>query len=133
MGDIVRRNCLLKQVIEEEAERTEIQETLFLDVRHPSVLFSKSNCIENEDVSSYYMTLRKREDTATCKRRHYIALCAERILEGNCGLSGLLRGVVISHRRFGTTYLSHLQVSKPEDRADRLYRNVGEILPLLAE
>jgi hypothetical protein len=121
MGDMVCRNCLLKHVIEGEAQRTEIQGTLFLDVRHSSVLFSKSNCIENEDVSSYYITLRKREDTANCKRKHYIALCGELILEGNCGLSGLLRGVVISHRRFGTTYLSHLQISKPEERADRLY------------
>ena len=91
MGDIVRRNCLLKQVIEGEAEGTEIQGTLTLDVRHPSVLFSKSNCIEDEDVSSYYMTLRKRKDTAICKRKHYVALCEELILEGKCALYGLLR------------------------------------------
>jgi hypothetical protein len=28
-----------------------------------------------KDISSYWMTLRKREDTANRKRKHYIALC----------------------------------------------------------
>ena len=73
----MRRNCLLKQVIDGEAEETEIQGTPFIDVRHRSVLFTKSNCIDDEDVSSYYMTLRKRENTANCKRKHYSALCGE--------------------------------------------------------
>jgi hypothetical protein len=98
MGDIVRRSCLLKQVIEGKAEGTEIQGRLFLDVRHPSVLFSKSNCIEDEDVSSYHMTLRKRENTANCKRKHYIALSAELILEGNYALSRLFRNFLPTFR-----------------------------------
>jgi hypothetical protein len=54
------------------------------------------------------------------------------------------RVVAISYRIFGTTYRSHRQVSriqilldpfgflKPEDGTDRLFRNVGKILPLLA-
>jgi len=44
--------------------------------------------------------------------------------------------VVISSRRFGTTYMSHIQVSKmffltPEDGTDRLSRNISKKLPLL--
>jgi hypothetical protein len=55
--------------------------------------------------------------------------------------SGLLRSgkVVICYRRFGTTYLSPLKGSTifkilgpltPEDRTDRLSKNVGKKLPL---
>jgi len=46
------------------------------------------------------------------------------------------RVVVISYRRFGTTYQSHPQGSRgplnPEDGTDKLSRNVGKKLPLLA-
>jgi len=47
------------------------------------------------------------------------------------------RVVVISYRRFGTTYRSHLQgpifgFLNPEDGRDSLSRNVGKKLPLLA-
>jgi len=45
------------------------------------------------------------------------------------------RVVVISYRRFETTYPSHVQgVKNPkdEDGTDRLSRNVGKKLPLLA-
>jgi hypothetical protein len=35
-----------------------------------------------KDISSYWMTLRKREDTGNRKRKHYIALCEELPLEG---------------------------------------------------
>jgi len=43
------------------------------------------------------------------------------------------RVVVISRRRFGTNYRSIFSVFlTPEDGADRLLRNVGNKLPLLA-
>jgi hypothetical protein len=46
------------------------------------------------------------------------------------------RVVVISYRRFGTTYRSQRQwffgFLNPEDGTDKLYRNVGKKLPLLA-
>jgi len=43
------------------------------------------------------------------------------------------RVMVISYRRFGTNYRSHLQWTIiPEDGADRLSRKVGKKLPLLA-
>jgi len=34
-----------------------------------------------EDLSSYWMTLRKREDIGILNRKHYIALCGELALE----------------------------------------------------
>jgi hypothetical protein len=48
------------------------------------------------------------------------------------------RVVVISYRRFGTTYRSRLQVSRissfiPEDGTDMMSRNVGKKLPLLVQ
>ena len=36
---------------------------------------------EEKDVSSYWITLRKRENTVNWKRKHYIALCGELVLE----------------------------------------------------
>jgi hypothetical protein len=42
---------------------------------------------EEEDVSSYWMTLRKRKDTLHCKRKHQIALCGELALEKATDLS----------------------------------------------
>ena len=36
---------------------------------------------EEEDVSSYWMTLRKREGTVHWKKKHWIAVCAEQALE----------------------------------------------------
>jgi hypothetical protein len=36
---------------------------------------------QEKDVSSYWMTLRKRQDTGNLKRKHYIALSVERALE----------------------------------------------------
>jgi len=42
------------------------------------------------------------------------------------------RVVVISYRRFETTYRFHLQGSTPEIWSERLSRNVGEKLLLLA-
>jgi hypothetical protein len=40
---------------------------------------------EKEDVSSYWMTLRKREDKGNWKWKHYIALCWEFVLEKHNG------------------------------------------------
>ena len=42
---------------------------------------------EEEDVSSYYMTLRKGEDTGNWKIEHYMALCGELALEEATDLS----------------------------------------------
>jgi hypothetical protein len=36
---------------------------------------------DGEDESSYWMTLRKQEDTVNWKRKHYIALCGKLALE----------------------------------------------------
>jgi len=36
---------------------------------------------KEEYVSSYWTTLRKREDTENLKREHYVALCGEFVLE----------------------------------------------------
>jgi hypothetical protein len=53
IGHILRRNCLLKHVIEGKIEgRIEVTER------------------RGEDVSSYWMTLRKREDTGHLNRKH---------------------------------------------------------------
>jgi hypothetical protein len=41
----------------------------------------KGNEDKKEDLSSYWMTLRKREDSRILKRKHYIALCGELALE----------------------------------------------------
>jgi hypothetical protein len=49
LGNILRRNCLLKHVIEEKIGRTEDEE---------------------EEVSSYWITLRKRKEIRTSKREH---------------------------------------------------------------
>ena len=48
IGRILRRNCLLKHVIEGKMGQE----------------------YDEEGVSSYYMTLRKRKDTRTCNRNH---------------------------------------------------------------
>jgi hypothetical protein len=42
---------------------------------------------DREEVSSYWMILRKRVDTANLKRKHYIALCGEFTLEEAMELS----------------------------------------------
>jgi len=47
LGNILHRNCLLKQVIEEKKGRTDDEE---------------------EDVSSYWITLRKRKETGNSKK-----------------------------------------------------------------
>jgi hypothetical protein len=44
-----------------------------------------------------------------------------------------LRVLVVSHRRFGTTYRSNLQWLTLEDGTDRLSRNIGNKLLLFAE
>jgi len=36
---------------------------------------------KKEDVSSYWITLRRKEGTGTWKRKHYIVLCGESVLE----------------------------------------------------
>ena len=36
---------------------------------------------KEEDVSSYWMNLEKREDTVNCKGKHKIAVCGEKSLE----------------------------------------------------
>jgi hypothetical protein len=50
--------------------------------------------------------------------------------------------VIIAYRRFGTTYRTHPQGSRIEEKfgilktevgTDRLYRNVDKVLPLAAE
>ena len=48
-GHIMRKNCLLKHVIQRMIE---------------------GRIDEEEDVSSYCITLRKRKDTGNCKRDH---------------------------------------------------------------
>ena len=61
---ILRRNFLLKQVIERKTEgRTEVTES------------------EEEYVSSYWMALRKRQDTGNWKRKHCITFCGKLALE----------------------------------------------------
>jgi hypothetical protein len=42
---------------------------------------------EEENVSSYRMTLRKRQDTGNCKRKHWIALYGEQTVEKAMDLS----------------------------------------------
>jgi len=42
---------------------------------------------EEEGVSSYWMTLRKKKDTGNWKRKHYIALCGELALEETMDMS----------------------------------------------
>ena len=42
---------------------------------------------EEEDVSSYWMALNKRENRGKLKKKHKIALCAERVLVEAVGLS----------------------------------------------
>jgi len=49
LGNILNKNCLLKQVIEEKIGRTEDEE---------------------KDVSIYWITLRKRKEPGTSKREH---------------------------------------------------------------
>jgi DNA phosphorothioation-dependent restriction protein DptG len=58
-GHILPRSCLLNHVIEDEEENT----------------------------SSYWMILRKREDAVNLKTKHYIALCGELALEETMDLS----------------------------------------------
>ena len=70
MGHILRRNCLLKHVIEGSIEgRMEVMGR------------------RGRNVSSYWMTLRKREGTGNGKRKHQIALCGELAMEGATDLS----------------------------------------------
>jgi hypothetical protein len=58
IGHILHKNCLLKHIIEGKQEgRTKWRED------------------EEEYVSSYWMTWRKRRDTGNLKRKHWIALC----------------------------------------------------------
>jgi hypothetical protein len=70
IGHILRRNCLLKHVIEGKIEeRIEVTKN------------------EEEDISTYWMPLRKYEDTEHRKRKHQIALCGELALEEATDLS----------------------------------------------
>ena len=70
IGHILRRNCLLQRVIEGKIKgRQKWQED------------------EEEDVGSYWMTLRKGEDTLIWRRKLYIALCEELVLEEALDLS----------------------------------------------
>jgi hypothetical protein len=55
----MRRNCLLKHLIE----------------------WKKGWKHEEEDISSYWMTLRKRKDSGNLKRKHYMVMCEEIALE----------------------------------------------------
>ena len=59
-GHTLRRNGLPKHVIEGQLEETRG---------------------ENEDVCSCWKTLRKWEGTLNWKRKHWIAVCGERVLE----------------------------------------------------
>jgi hypothetical protein len=58
IGPILRRNCLIKHVNEGKIEGR-------IEVRGEG----------EEDVSIYFVTLKKREDTGNRKRKHYISLC----------------------------------------------------------
>jgi hypothetical protein len=49
IGNILHRNCLLKHLIKEKIRRMEDEE---------------------EDISSYWITLRKRKGTGTSERKH---------------------------------------------------------------
>ena len=64
IGHILRRNCLQKHVIKGKIEGSDGEG-------------------DEEDVSSCWMTLRKREDTEIPKRKHSIALCGELSFEGD--------------------------------------------------
>jgi hypothetical protein len=66
----LRRNYLLQQVIEGKIkEGIEVKED------------------EEQDVGSYWMTLRKVEDTLIWRRKLQITLCGELALEDDLGLS----------------------------------------------
>jgi hypothetical protein len=70
IGQTLHRNCLLQQIIEGQIQGgTEVTED------------------EEEDVESYWMTLRKGEDTLVWKRKLSIALCGELALEEALDLS----------------------------------------------
>jgi hypothetical protein len=64
-------NCLLEQGIQRNMEG-------MLEIWHED---------EEEDVSSYWIILRKREDVGYWKRKHKIALCGEIALEVAVDLS----------------------------------------------
>ena len=66
IGGVLRRICLLNTLLKEEYKGREDEE---------------------EDVSNYWMTLRKREDNGNSKRKHQIALSGELALEEAMGLS----------------------------------------------
>jgi len=64
IGQVLRKNCLLKYVIDGKIkERTEATERL------------------GKYINSYWITLRKPEGTGNWKRTHLIALCGELDLE----------------------------------------------------
>jgi hypothetical protein len=58
----LRRNCLLKHVIEGKIEGRKEG-------------WGGRREDEEEDASNHLMILRKQEDTENCKRKHKIALC----------------------------------------------------------
>jgi len=65
IGHILRMNCLLEQGIQRNLKGR-------IETWHED---------EEEDVRSYWINLRKREDIGHWKRRHWIALCGELALE----------------------------------------------------
>ena len=77
-----------------------------------------SSWLSHEDVSSYWMTLRKRQDTESLKRKHQIALCGEHVWS-SFRLCSAVRGyepkymtikntqtVLLGSQRRNATYLS---------------------------
>ena len=85
IGHILRRNCLLKQVIERKI---------------------KWQVDEEEDVRSYWMTLRTGEDILIWRGRLWIALCGGIVLEEALDLSSdrILNEWIVILLYFITTY-----------------------------
>jgi hypothetical protein len=73
IGNILRRNCLMKHIIEWKKE-----------INKQSWKWRED---EEKDVSSYSMILRKGECTGNWKKEHHIALCGELALEEAMDLS----------------------------------------------
>jgi hypothetical protein len=58
ISHILPRKCLIKHIIERKKGREE----------------------EEDNISSYWIFSRNREDTGNCKSKHWIALCRELVL-----------------------------------------------------
>ena len=92
IGHILRRNCLIKQVIEGKikgARRRGRRRKKLLDDLKDRRRYShlKGQEDEEEEVRSYWMTLMTGEDILIWRRRPWIALCGGIVLEEALDLS----------------------------------------------